>query len=140
MKERKPCVNSMVSGQDSMTNVLYLHDQSVFDRHQDSIMASLAHRLDVARASNNAQLVALLEHEKQQVASNSSPARIQHYWWEKLTKFVINTLFGGSELQVCEIVDGCDRWWVASDPKTGQFVYADSEAELRLWIEENYQE
>ncbi|XGV95632.1 MAG: hypothetical protein ACAF41_23180 [Leptolyngbya sp. BL-A-14] len=122
-----------------MTNVLYLHDQSAFDRHQDSIMASLAHRLDVARANNNAQLVALLERERQQVAPNVSAARVQRHWWESITEFVMSKLFGGSELQVCEIVDGRDRWWVASDPKTGQLVYADSEAELRLWIEENYQ-
>lgn len=104
-------------------------------------MASLAHRLDVARTTNNAHLVALLEQERQQVALNDTAGAVQtqRNWWTTITQFVVKQLFGGSELQVCEIVDGRDRWWVASDPQTGQFVYADSEAELRLWIEENYQ-
>lgn len=123
-----------------MTNVLHLHDRHGLDKHQDSIMASLAHRLDVARASNNVHLVALLEQEKQQVGKTiSKHARSQRNWWDTLTQFVVNRFFGSSELQVAEIVDGRDRWWVASDPQTGQMVYADSEAELRLWIEENYQ-
>ncbi|MBW4473629.1 MAG: hypothetical protein KME45_25120 [Stenomitos rutilans HA7619-LM2] len=103
-------------------------------------MASLAHRLDVARANNNPHLVALLEREEQQVAPQKTTGAVQLHrnWWTTMTQFVANRLFGGSELQVCEIVDGRDRWWVASNPQTGQFVYADSEAELRLWIEENY--
>lgn len=104
-------------------------------------MASLSHRLDVARANNNAHLVALLEREKQQVAPKDTADAFQAHgnWWSTMTQFVMNWLFGGSELQVSEIVDGRDRWWVASNPQTGQLVYADSEAELRLWIEENYQ-
>ncbi|MBW4691460.1 MAG: hypothetical protein KME27_06790 [Lyngbya sp. HA4199-MV5] len=124
-----------------MTNVLYLNDRHELEQHQNSIMASLAHRLDVARANNNAHLVALLERERQQVAPKSAASTVptRHHWWTALSTFVVNRLFGGSELQVCEIVDGRDRWWVASNPQTGELVYADSEAELRLWIEENYQ-
>jgi hypothetical protein len=124
-----------------MTNTLHLHDRSTFSKHQDSIMASLNHRLTVARANRNTNLVALLEREKQQIAPTATvpSAQVARNWWQTITQSITNKLFGGSTLQVAEIVDGSDRWWVASDPRTGQFVYADSEAELRLWIEENYQ-
>jgi hypothetical protein len=124
-----------------MTNALHLHDRPLLDRHHDSIVASLNHRMEVARANCNTGLVALLERERQQVAPAASvrPAPVERHWWQAITQAVANKLFGGSTLQVSEIVDGSDRWWVASDPRTGQFVYADSEAELRLWIEENYQ-
>jgi hypothetical protein len=104
-------------------------------------MASLAHRLEVARAADNARLVALLEQEKQQV----TPARSYDIepspknWWLTAVQHITQVFLGRASLQVCEVVDGSDRWWVASDPKTGQVVYADSEAEMRLWIEENYQ-
>ena len=123
------------------TNALHLHNRPQSDKHQDSIMASLNHRLEVARANRNVNLVALLEHERQQVApiAASSVARSGRNWWQTITQSINNWLFGGSTLQVTEIVDGSDRWWLASDPRTGQLVYADSEAELRLWIEENYQ-
>lgn len=123
-----------------MINVLQTHDYRL-NRHQDSIMASLAHRLQVARAANNARLVALLEQEKQQVTSVRSPdvAPSPKSWWLTTVQRIRQVMSGGVSLQVCEVVDGSDRWWVASDPRSGQVVYADSEAEMRLWIEENYQ-
>ena len=123
-----------------MTNALHTHDRQL-SKHHDSIMASLSHRLEVARATNNSRLVTLLEQEKRQVASGQSNgvARSHATWWQAVAQRITHALFGGSSLQVCEVVDGGDRWWVASDPRTGQFVYADSEAEMRLWIEENYQ-
>lgn len=123
-----------------MTNALHLHDRHTLEKHQDSIIASLNHRLEIARANNNADLLALLEREKQQVEPKATlDAALSGNWWQTLTQYLADKLFGGSALQVVEIVDGRDRWWVASDPQTGQLVYADSEAELRLWIEENYQ-
>ncbi|XHX77456.1 MAG: hypothetical protein RBJ76_23935 [Stenomitos frigidus ULC029] len=122
-----------------MTNALQTHDRSL-NRHQDSIMASLAHRLEVARAADNARLVALLEQEQQQVTpAQRDLALAPKKWWQRTVQQLSHLLFGGSSLQVCEVVDGRDRWWVASNPQTGEFVYADSEAEMRLWIEENYQ-
>ncbi len=123
-----------------MINALQTHDRHL-NRHQDSMMASLAHRLQVARAANNARLIALLEQEKQQVTSvrSSDVASSPKRWWLTTVQRITQVLFGGTSLQVCEVVDGSDRWWVASDPRSGQVVYADSEAEMRLWIEENYQ-
>ncbi|WP_146141274.1 hypothetical protein [Stenomitos frigidus] len=124
-----------------MANALHLHDRHPLNKHQDSIIASLNHRLAVAKASHNANLVAVLEREQQQVAPKAASSVVHsgRNWWQTMTRSITDKLFGGSVLQVVEIVDGRDRWWVASDPRTGQLVYADSEAELRLWIEENYQ-
>ena len=132
--------NSIFSDIAIMTNALHLHDRHLLHKHHDSIMASLNHRMEVARADCNTSLVALLEREKQQVASATAHlTQADRSWWQTINQAIANKLFGGSVLQVAEIVDGSDRWWVASDPRTGQCVYADSEAELRLWIEENYQ-
>ncbi|MBW4583375.1 MAG: hypothetical protein KME42_27745 [Tildeniella nuda ZEHNDER 1965/U140] len=123
-----------------MTNALHLHNRRTLEKHQDSIMASLNHRLAIARATNNANLVVLLEQEKRQVEPKTPlDVALGGNWWQTLTQYLTDKIFGGSALQVVEIADGRDRWWVASDPQTGQVVYADSEAELRLWIEENYQ-
>jgi hypothetical protein len=124
-----------------MANALHLHDRHLLNKHQDSMIASLNHRLEVARANRNTNLVALLEREQQQVLPRvaSNVTRSGRNWWQTITQTITNQLFGGAALQVSEIVDGSDRWWVASDPQTGQLVYADSEAELRLWIEEHYQ-
>jgi len=118
---------------------------SQFDaRHQANIVASLTHRLDVARATNNVQLIELLEREKRQVVRETKTRRISQAsvsWLETLKQTVDRFFFGSTKLQAMEYVDGYgDRWWYAFDPRTGQCVYADSEAELRLWIENNYQE
>ncbi len=123
-----------------MTNALHPPKQHALTSHYDSMMASLAHRLDVARRSNNAPLIQLLEKEKQFVADTAAEnaPRSRGHWFKSLTQAVTEAFFGRAELQVYEMVDGRDRWWVATD-STGQCVYADSEAELRLWIKENYQ-
>lgn len=127
-----------------MTNALQPSDRKPFDRtlgkHEGNMMTSLAHRLKVARANNNARLVTLLEQEQQVTLERSRHVvRSQPTGWETIAQQITQALFGGSTLQTCEVVDGRDRWWVASDPRTGQVVYADSEAEMRLWIKENYQ-
>lgn len=104
-------------------------------------MASLARRLEVARATHNAQLVELLEQEKRQVVAPApTPERAQSRtsWFHTLRERISKALFGTPELQACQFVNGSDHWWYAIDPQTGECVYADSEAELRVWIEQNY--
>ncbi len=116
-------------------------------QHQDNIMASLAHRLEVAKATNNRHLVELLEQEKKQIAADVSPDHNalsrdherQPDWVQRLKGFVQAIAGTADTLQVSEFVNGSDRWWYAFDPQTGNCVYADSEAEMRLWIEQNYQ-
>jgi hypothetical protein len=58
---------------------------------------------------------------------------------KKFQKALIEAFAHRNELQAHQFVNGSDMMWYAFDPTTGQCVYADSEAELRIWIEENYQ-
>ncbi|MBF2027460.1 MAG: hypothetical protein IGS48_11930 [Oscillatoriales cyanobacterium C42_A2020_001] len=52
---------------------------------------------------------------------------------------LVTLVTGDRRLQVWQSVDEQgDRWWCAYNPQTGQSVYADSEAEMRFWIEQNY--
>ncbi|MBD2080148.1 hypothetical protein [Leptolyngbya sp. FACHB-17] len=102
-------------------------------------MAVLAHRIEAAQAAHNTQLIELLEWEKQQLGQAITPNR-----GSLATRFnafkqrVTNAFARKSELQVYQYEQGSDWWWYAFDPRTGDCVYADSEAELRLWIEQNY--
>jgi hypothetical protein len=134
-----------------MTYAIHSNAAETFAKHQDNLMASLAHRLEVARANNNLQLVELLEQEKQQIAAtidrsaNSAQPRTQTNLVAALSNGLkrlqeaFAAMMGNSELQVSEFMNGSDRWWYAYNPQTGAWVYADSEVELRLWIKQNYQ-
>lgn len=123
----------------AMANVL--HAPQCIAQHQANMMNSLAHRLEVARATNDSQLVELLERERQQIAAATSHK--QALWnLDRLKNFVqrlIHAIAHQSELQVQQFANGSDLWWYAFNPQTGECVYADSEAELRLWIKDHYQ-
>ncbi len=123
-----------------MANTIHANASQVFNRHYDSMMASLVRRKEVAKAANDFQLVKLLKQEEQQVAFQASKRNEPRAnAWLNAFRQSVAALFGSSELQVHQFANGTDRWWYTFDPRTGRCVYADSEAELRLWIEENYQ-
>jgi hypothetical protein len=61
-------------------------------------------------------------------------------WVDTLQKNLTAAIFVGSELEVKQIVYGDEILWFAFNPQTGQQLYTDSEAELRQWIDANYQE
>jgi hypothetical protein len=116
--------------------VLY-KESSHADRHLESMMTSLAHRLEVAKATNNIQLARVLEREAQQLLfSGTNSQRFKLNNWLQALKQRVAGLFTSSTPQVHEFVNGSDRWWYTINPHTGEFVYADSEAELRLWIKD----
>lgn len=122
-----------------MDNALHIND-STFHRHQDNIMASLARRVEAARAANDRRLIELLEQEKQQIASTTklkTPSLVS--WLKTFGQAVFKALRGESKLHVSQFINGSDRWWYAFNPHTGECVYADSEAELKLWIKQHYQ-
>ncbi|UBF26459.1 hypothetical protein K9N68_00100 [Kovacikia minuta CCNUW1] len=112
-------------------------------KHHANIAASLAHRLEVARASNNFQLVKLLEQERWQIeggtvlreAPQTPLARLRGFWQR-----LVSAIADADKLQVWQTADNDIRWWNAYDPHTGKSVCTESEAELRQWIEENYRE
>ncbi|MBD1824250.1 hypothetical protein H6F51_17395 [Cyanobacteria bacterium FACHB-DQ100] len=102
-------------------------------------MAVLAHRIEAAQAAHNTQLIELLEREKQQLGQAATPHRGSlAARFNAFKQRVANAFSSKSELQVYQYEQGSDWWWYAFDPRTGDCVYADSEAELRLWIEQNY--
>lgn len=128
-----------------MSHAIHSNSSELLARHQSNMMASLARRLEAARARNNSQLIELLERERQQIAAPlhpEAPAERSHSpadsWWNRLTQAIGQLLSGQGTLEVSQLACGSDRWWYAFDPQTGNCVYADSEAELRLWIKENY--
>jgi hypothetical protein len=118
------------------TQTLHSNPSTVWNKHQASMMASLAHRLEAARVASNLPLIEQLEQERLQITDTVASER--RPWWQALQENLAEALFGGTELKVHEFTNGSDRWWYAIDPRTGRYVYADSDAELRLWIRENY--
>jgi hypothetical protein len=124
-----------------MAHALQIDGSQTSTAHQHSMMQSLAGRLEAARAARNTQLIELLEQEKQQLADAANDRGILESieaWLRAISQGLNQVFFGGTTLQVREFSCGSDRWWYAFDPQTGEQVYADSEIELRLWIEENY--
>ncbi|MCL6432993.1 MAG: hypothetical protein K6T90_02070 [Leptolyngbyaceae cyanobacterium HOT.MB2.61] len=112
-------------------------------RHQANMLASLRHRLEVARNTNNFQLVALLEREQKQIEADAvdraavSPGSRLKNWWNQLVAAIAHF----SDLQIWQTTDRSGvTWWHALDPRTGKEVCTDSETEMRIWIEENYWE
>lgn len=103
-------------------------------------MTSLAQRLQRARSADNFRLVQLLEQEQKQLEQEASSSESRSHWFTNTQNWLNSLLFGKTDLQVSQFVDSInDQWWYAFDPQTGKCVYADSEAELRLWIKNNYQ-
>lgn len=111
-------------------------------KRQESLLTSLSHRLEVARATRNFELIELLEQEKRQMTATQAHHNSQ---WSLFVHFTIlkqhltNAIAPKSALQVSQFVNGSDRWWYIFDPRTASYIYADSEAELKLWLKENYQ-
>lgn len=117
----------------------------IAQKHLDNIAASLAHRLEVARANQNLGLVAQLEQERQQLqyeyrlstqTHTSRPsllATCQQLWSDLQAAIVRST-----QLSVDRwVTDAGEVWWQAHDPQTGKALYTDSELEVVQWIEDN---
>jgi hypothetical protein len=123
-----------------MANSVYQEDLALWHKHHANVAASLDHRLAIARAKQDQTLIDLLEQEQKQILGDSDRQgrSLQHQLstlWEDLTTWIR----GDSTVQVWQTVDSQgDRWWCAYNPKTGQSLYADSETEMRFWIEQNY--
>ncbi|HEY9621679.1 MAG TPA: hypothetical protein V6C78_15065 [Crinalium sp.] len=124
-----------------MANAFGVNDSEIFARHRASIAASLAHRLEVARAAHNVQLVAMLEQEQRQlglvssgVSSLSTLTNQVRAWLHK----VVNAIANNSQLTVKQLQDSSGTlWWFAHDPRTGKTLYAETESEVVKWIEDN---
>lgn len=110
-------------------------------RHQESIAAILAHRIDVARTNNDASLLSVLEQERRQVESGDFDLTTPSdrfaglkTWWLRLAQAIERQ----SQLSVEKMTDTAGGiWWRAYDPCTGKTLYTDSESEVVTWIEDN---
>lgn len=127
-----------------MTNAFITHQPSrhsdVADKHQASIAANLADRVEKAKAAQNQQLLALLYQEQQQLARQlPQPRQIvgvvaqwAHSQWQRLHSAIVES----DILSVERIVgESGILLWRAYDPVSGETRYAESESEIVDWIE-----
>lgn len=124
-----------------MATALQVNPAKISAQHQATIAASLAHRLAVAKAAQNHQLVALLEQEQHQIDRTSNRSlglsglavnvkRVWHSWLDALDRH--------SQLSVKRVVgESGIIFWHAYDPQTGKSLYAESSSEVVKWIEDN---
>ena len=124
-----------------MTTTLLSNHSELFAKHQANITASLARRLDRARATQNTQLLALLEQEQQQLGgiASSQPTSGVTPWfaviWHRLTEAIAHP----SRLSIEKLMSDGVIYWRAYDPTTNETRYAETEAEIIDWIEANHQ-
>lgn len=123
-----------------MANVFRVEDSEILARHRANINASLAHRLAVARATQNQQLVASLEREQRQFGMergrvNGASSLIQ--WLSQKWNELMEAIAKSSQLSVERISADGAIFWYAYDPETGKALYAESESEVLDWIEQN---
>lgn len=114
-------------------------------KHLASMSASLAHRLEIAKANHDEKLTALLEHEYQQLMadcqSTSTPSWLAsvNAWLQRQWENLADTLPNFYQLQIKEeIAASGQRSWKVYYPKTGQTLYTESETEMQAWIKEIY--
>lgn len=123
-----------------MANAFHLSNSEIFAKHQASIAASLAHRLDVARANHNLQLVAQLEREQALLLNYSTTHPVRSWMSQVRTAIqqMVKAIAPISQLVVEQVADPSGSiWWYAFDPRSGKTLYAETESEVIRWIEDN---
>ncbi len=124
-----------------MATALQANPSQISAQHQATIAASLARRLAIAKAAQNAQLITLLEQEQQQLDHNPHPLtllaladQVKQIWQSWL-----DALDRHSQLSVKQVVGESGLvFWYAYDPQTGKSLYAESSSEVVKWIEDNH--
>lgn len=60
-------------------------------------------------------------------------------WLNRIGQHLATALFQGQEPKIWQSTDRFGQtWWHAYDPVKDRFVSRDSEAEMRIWLEERY--
>jgi hypothetical protein len=122
-----------------MSTTLQVNSSEIAAQHQAAILASLSHRIAVAKASQNVELVFLLEQERRQFNQPDQPgiqeigSHLKQVWrnW-------MRAIDESSRLSVERIVgDSGAILWRAYDPMSGKTLYAESSSEVVKWIEDN---
>jgi hypothetical protein len=124
-----------------MASTLYDAQSQAIRNHRNAIKGSLAHRLEVAEANNNPQLVKLLEQECLEVLGQPlqpEQQKRQHYSLLKTWRNAIaHAVQGNAKPRIYEYTCGADHWLYAVHPRTGKWLSADSEAELHALLQDN---
>lgn len=124
-----------------MMNTLLNNHPELSARHKANISASLARRLDQARATRDFQLLALLEQEQQQLIQSEPPqqsALSNSIQWGKAVWYrLINAIANCSRISIKAVTmsDSGAVIWRGYNPTTGETRYAETEAELIDWVE-----
>lgn len=106
--------------------------------HQTHLLALLTHRLKVAKAHQNQQLVAALEKEYTQLTSRYEPATTST-WLQKLWLNFAATLSDWTKVHIERTVDAAGKpSWYAYNPQAGQAICTDSEGEMQQWVKTSY--
>jgi hypothetical protein len=127
-----------------MTTSTLINDPELKLKHLSSMVASLAHRLEIARACHNVQLTALLEREYEQLtveqqAVSSGSSNAMKAWFQRLWDSFADTMPSLYQLQITQTIDdNGHECWSVYYPKTGQRLVTESEAEMQIWIKQNY--
>lgn len=130
-------------GSHGLASSLQSNDFTLLAQHRANLLADVERRLAVAKAAGNQSLQALLEGERQQLKSlwdrptsanaSSSTAGwdLRHVWQQVWDYFQ-------HPLQVEHVVDKQGHiWWYACDHHSGKTLFAETEADVIKWIEDN---
>ncbi len=106
--------------------------------HQANLLTLLAHRLEVAKAQHNQQLVIALEGEYEQLAKITEPTSVES-WFQQLWMKFAETLNEWTKVHIQHWVDanGQENWY-AYNPQAGQAISTGSKDELNQWIKKTY--
>lgn len=119
-------------------------------KHFANMADRLAHRLEVAKACHNAELVEQLQREYAQlmVERQAEQLQLSHRdqqagamakWFQRLWNHFADTVPGLYQLQIEKSVDAQGQAvWQVYYPKTGQRMSTSSATELQSWIRQNY--
>jgi hypothetical protein len=123
-----------------MTATFYLHTPSIAEQHRANMAATLAHRIEIAQRNHNTQLLEQLKREQREL-ERATPYRPARGLLDKLNHLWQNVQQAIAQAELLKVEEVVDRdgivWWYAHDPKTGKTLWAENEAEVVKWIEDN---
>lgn len=106
--------------------------------HQANLLALLTRRLEVAKASQNQQLVIALEREYEQLTSLTTAQSVEN-WLQSLWMGFAETLSEWTKVHIQQTVNAKGKTsWYAYNPQAGQMLHTDSADEMRRWIKQTY--
>ncbi len=115
-----------------MTNTISINQTSLNStqaKHQDSILAILAHRYKIAQADRNLELLSLLEQERHQLEQSyqKSFQTQKRSLWDWLTQ--------PAQVSIAQLPSTSGKYFRGYNPITGEIRYGDR-SDMIDWLEE----